>query len=75
MSASPEPPSKVENANWLPADDCVVSNLVTNAVIGISTMLLSTLNGIPLVLFLVWHALVLVGNVPAPTADEVKPVR
>jgi hypothetical protein len=77
ISPAPEPPSSVENDNWLGADDCVVSNFDTNAVTGTFTMLPATVNGMPEVLFFVWHAFAVVGNVPAVPffADVVRPVR
>jgi hypothetical protein len=71
MSAVPVPPSKVENINWLGADDCVVSSAATKAVTGTLTVKMDTLNGMPVDLFVFWHALAVVGNAPCPETPEV----
>ena len=79
MSAAPEPPSSVENANWFVAVDCVVSKALANAVIGTLTLKKLTLNVIPELLFALWQLFALVGNVlvtaESDDADVVRPVR
>jgi hypothetical protein len=83
MSPAPEPPSSVENANWLAAVDWVVSSLDTNAVIGTFTVWLLMVNGMPELLFAVWQLFALSGKGDDPpgrfgaplVADVVRPVR
>jgi hypothetical protein len=74
ISPIPEPPSRLENFNWLAATACVVSNADTNAVAGTLTPWIE----IPALALVVSHAFALCGNPAAPPsaddADVVTPV-
>jgi hypothetical protein len=67
ISPIPEPPSRLENFNWLAATACVVSNADTNAVAGTLVPWIE----IPWLVLVVWHAFALCGNPDAPLVAEV----